>query len=287
MEPRSLRVRSADGLGLHVLEWSGEGVPFLLVHGFGHEAHVWDELIPAIAPYYRTLALDLRGHGESEADPKQRYTYDAQVEDLEAVTRELRLERLVLMGHSLGGRIAALFAAHHPERMAGLILVDSGPEHDPRGSLRIRLDLRRSDDEAFDSVEAYRGALARAYPVARPATLARMARHGLRRREDGRLVPKLDPQLRRVAAAQGRSDEREQSLATNRLWEALERISCPTLVVRGAASDVLSADVADRMQEVLAHGRLVTVPHAGHSVMIDNPDGLRAVVSDFVLSDEG
>jgi pimeloyl-ACP methyl ester carboxylesterase len=287
MQPRSLRVRSADGLGLHVLEWSTEGVPFLLVHGFGHEAHVWDELAPAIAPYYRTLALDLRGHGESEADPEQHYTYEAQVEDLEAVTRELNIERLILMGHSLGGRIAALFAAHHPECMAGLILVDSGPEHDPRGSLRIRLELRRVDDETFDSVEAYRSALARAYPVARPETLARMARHGLRRREDGRFVPKLDPRLRRYAATQGSSDERGQSPVTDRLWAALEQISCPTLVVRGAASDVLSADVADRMQEVLADGRLATIPHAGHSVMIDNPEGFRVAVSDFVLSDEG
>jgi pimeloyl-ACP methyl ester carboxylesterase len=70
------------------------------------------------------------------------------------------------------------------------------------------------------------------------------------------------------------------------LWKALEKIPCPTLVVRGAASDVLSADTADRMvDEVLAQGRLVVVPQAGHSVMTDNPEGFAEAVTAFVLAD--
>ena len=138
--PVSIRVGGAHGLSLHALEWSKEGVPLVLLHGFSNEAHIWDDVAPIVAPYYRTLAFDLRGHGDSDRDAERRYEYDAHVADLEEATAALGIERMVLVGHSFGGRVAMFFAGRHPERVAGLVIVDSGPEHDPRGSLRIRLE---------------------------------------------------------------------------------------------------------------------------------------------------
>jgi pimeloyl-ACP methyl ester carboxylesterase len=81
---------------------------------------------------------------------------------------------------------------------------------------------------------------------------------------------------------------RSAELETTRsLWDALEKITCPTLVVRGAASDVLPADVADRMvEESLPDGRLAVVPRSSHSVMTDNPEGFAAAVNAFVLGDD-
>jgi pimeloyl-ACP methyl ester carboxylesterase len=114
-----------------------------------------------------------------------------------------------------------------------------------------------------------------------------MARHGLRRRDDGRFELKMDPALRGGLGAPESSadaDARERE-TTAALWEALARIECPTLVVRGAASDILSPEVADRMvEDVLKNGRLAVVGRAGHSVMTDNPEGFRDAVNDFVLS---
>jgi pimeloyl-ACP methyl ester carboxylesterase len=299
MEPTSIRVPAAHGLSLHVLVWSDDGVPLLFVHGFGNEAHVWDDLAPAVAPYYRTLALDLRGHGDSDRDPEARYDYDAHVADLEAVTAALGIERLVLVGHSLGGRIAMLFAGRHPERIAGLVIVDSAPELDPRGTVRIQLDLQRggtlpgaeaaaSGGPSFASEAEYREVLARNYPAAGREQLHRLARHGLRPRGDGRLEPKLDPAWFRGRLGAGESAQRErEERITRELWDALGRVPCPALVVRGAASDVVSADVADRMaDEALAHGRLVVVPRAGHSVMVDNPEACRDALTAFVLGED-
>jgi pimeloyl-ACP methyl ester carboxylesterase len=292
MEPTSIRVPGADGLGLHALEWSRDGVPLLLVHGFGNEAHVWDDVAPALAPYYRTLALDLRGHGDSDRDPEARYDYDAHVADLETATAALGIERLVLVGHSLGGRVAIRFAGRHPERVAGLVIVDSAPELDPRGTLRIQLDVQRGAGPAgagpsFADEAEYGELLARNYPAAGPEALRRLARYGLRRRADGRLEPKLDPawfRLRREASEEAMR-AREARL-TGELWDALARVACPCLVIRGAASDVVSADVAERMvEEVLPAGRLAVVPRAGHSVMVDNPEACRDAVLDFVLGD--
>jgi pimeloyl-ACP methyl ester carboxylesterase len=289
MEPRSRRVSGADGLGLHLLEWSDQGVALLLLHGFGNDAHIWDDFAPAVAPYYRTLALDHRGHGDSAWDPEHRYDLETMVRDVEAVTEALETGRLVLIGHSLGGRIATFFAAAHPARMAGLVLVDIGPELDARGVTRIRMETAASIDPSFGSVDEYARLLSLHYPAATPGAIIRMARHGLRRREDGRLVLKMDPILRGGLARSetpAQAAERERQAIAEQ-WEALARIPCPTLVVRGAASDVFAPDTADRMaDEVLQKGALALVPQAGHSVMTDNPDGFEEAVSGFLLSEE-
>ena len=287
MVPRSRRVAGAHGLDLHLLEWSEAGVPLLLLHGFGNDAHIWDDFAPEVAPYYRTLALDHRGHGDSAWDAESRYDHDAMVADVERVTQALGIERLVLVGHSLGGRIATLFAGRHPERMAGLVLVDIGPELDPRGIGRIRMEVESSREPVFASLDEYARLLSLHYPAARPGALGRMARHGLRRREDGRFVLKMDPALRGAGFAlpPDEAARREREM-TEAQWAALRRIACPTLVVRGAASDVFSPEAAERMaEEVLAKGRLAVVPRAGHSVMTDNPEGFRDAVAAFVLSE--
>jgi pimeloyl-ACP methyl ester carboxylesterase len=285
MEPRSIRLRGADGLTLHALQWSEAGVGMLLLHGFGNEAHVWDDLCPALAPYYRTIALDQRGHGDSDADPESRYDSASMARDVDAVAGALALERLVLIGHSMGGRVAMRFAGGNPGRMAGLILVDTGPDLDPRGTTRIRLEVGRRSP-TFQSPAEYEALLAQLYPAARAETLARRARHELRRRPDGLYGRKLDPGLTRardsVSEEERRARAGEESKA---LWEALARVPCPTLVVRGAASDVLDAETAERMVNTAPKASLVEIPRAGHSVMIDNPEALRDAVTGFVLGD--
>src|SRR3972149_4665592 len=149
MQPRSPRLPGASGLELHLLEWSEQGVPLLCLHGFGNEAHIWDDFAPAVSPHYRTLALDHRGHGDSAWDAQGRYDHDTLVRDVEAATAAVGIERLVLVALALGGRIATLFAGRHPERMAGLVLVDIGPELDPRGVSRIRSEVESSREPGF------------------------------------------------------------------------------------------------------------------------------------------
>ena len=134
MEPRSLRVPGAHGLSLHLLEWSREGVPLLLVHGFSNEAHIWDDLAPELAPHYRVLALDLRGHGDSDWDPEQRYDYPEHVSDLESVCEHLGIGTGLVDG-------AALFMAvlQRPG-------VPSGKVHTPRTPIE---DQVSSDQHPF------------------------------------------------------------------------------------------------------------------------------------------
>jgi len=286
MQPSSRSVPGADGLTLRLLEWSREGVPFLMLHGFSNEAHIWDDLAPVLAPHYRVLALDQRGHGDSDGDPEGRYDFETMARDVEAVCEALGIERLVVCGHSMGARVAMRFAGRNPERLAGLVLVDAGPELDERGVSRITTEAARQA-LVFDSVDQYAALLSRNYPAARPQAIARMARHELRERADGRFELKLKLDLAKlresrtpeVAEAQTREE-------TKILWGILETVPCPVLVVRGAASDVLSPEVAERMAEVLPRGELVVVPQAGHSVMTDHPDAFCAAVSRFALGED-
>jgi pimeloyl-ACP methyl ester carboxylesterase len=287
MEPASRFVPGADGVRIHLLEWSTEGVPLLLLHGFGNEAHIWDDFAPAVAPYYHVVALDHRGHGDSGWDPEARYDYVSLARDAEAVCEALGFERVVVVGHSLGGRVSIQFADRNPERMAGLVLVDIGPDIDPRGSTRIRMDVEANTKPVFGSVAEYARALTLAYPEATPQAIDRMARHGLTQREDGLFELKMDPALRGFVASGQTSTEGDDVLSPEAQWKALGRIPCPTLVVRGAASDILSPDTADRMaDEVIPDARLAVVPRAGHSVMTDNPEGFEEALAGFLLAEE-
>ncbi len=286
MEPRSLNLKGAHGLDLHLLEWSEEGIPLLLLHGFGNEAHLWDELAPLLAPHYRVLAIDLRGHGDSGWDPEGRYEIDTMVADIEAVTEALAIERLVAIGFSMGGRVVTCFAGRHPERIAGLVLVDIGPEVDPRGSSRVRSEALASSTPLFESVEEYAAKLSLNYPAGSRDSLLRMARFGLRSRADGLFELKMDPLLRSDDAMSESSAEARESAICEEMWAALAKISCPTLIVRGAASDILAPETADKMvDEVLQNGRLAIIPQAAHSVATDNPAAFNEVICNFVLAD--
>ena len=288
MTPKSIRATGSDGIELHLLRWSEDGVPVILVHGFGNEAHIWDDFAPAIAETYQVLAMDLRGHGDSAWDSQGRYDYPDHQADLEAVVEGLGFERVVLVGHSLGGRVCIRYAAAHPDIVAGLVIVDSAPELDPRGIVRISQDVEQHRDPSFESVEQYENYLSTAYPAATAAAIRRMAKHGLRQRDDGRYALKMDIAFR-TRVAEG-TDPQEiaaaEEASTQALWEALRKIECPSLVVRGAASDIMSADVADRMvEDEMSNATLAVVAQAGHSVMTDNPDAFRDCVCAFMLGE--
>ena len=283
MEPKSHRIRGAHGLELHLLEWSTEGVPLVLLHGLGNEAHLWDDFVPSVAPHYRVLALDQRGHGDSDWDPEARYDAESMADDLEAVLDALEIDRFVLVGFSMGGRVSMTFAGRHPERLAGLVIADIGPEVDARGVLRIGGEMAEHRAPVFTDAREYAAMLSLNYPAGQPHALKRMAEFGLRQREDGLFELKMDPKLRGERPADEATKAKEEAFIQQQ-WDALARIPCATLVVRGAASDILSPEIADKMvDEVLQNGRLAVVPQAAHSIMTDNPEGFEEAVCGFVL----
>jgi pimeloyl-ACP methyl ester carboxylesterase len=283
---RSFRVPGTHGLSLHALEWSSEGTALLFLHGFSNDAHVWDWVAPMAAPHYRTLAFDQRGHGDSDRDPEGRYDHETMARDANAALESLGIARAVIVGHSMGGRVAMRFAGLFPEKLAGLVIVDSAPDLDARGTTRISLDVQQQD-WSFASVADYERVLQRQYAVTPPEILAKLAVHWTRRRADGRYELKLDPGFMKARQGVSAEDAKKWSEQEARhLWAALEKLPCPALVIRGAASDVMSAEVADKMaDDVIPNAKLETIARAGHSVMLDNPPAFEKALAAFILGE--
>jgi pimeloyl-ACP methyl ester carboxylesterase len=258
----------------------GQGTPVLFVHGFAHNRSVWEKFATGLPKDLRPISVDLRGHGESPWAPDGAYDLVDYASDLPALLDSLEIERVVVVGHSLGGNVSTLFAAAEPARINALVLVDTGPALEIGGLTHVMDDVGDAL-RSYASVTEFKGQLEMTHPSGDPEVLSRLAETGVVERIDGRVEPAFDPG---VLGLGGTRDPRADPVSLEReLWAALGRIRCPVLVVRGGVSAFLTEKVAREMvDEVLVDGRLVTLATAGHSVMIDDAPGLHEALGDFL-----
>ena len=275
-EPVSKHVQA--GVRLHYLDWGNEGKPWMLcVHGSAQNAHMWDFTALAFCDRYHIVAVDQRGHGDSDWAPNGEYDRTSYVSDVGQVVDNLGMDKLVLMGLSLGGSNAVAYAAANPERLRALVVVDVGPESSGAGERAVNAFVTQTD--VLDTYEEFVQRVIEYSPF-RPEWQVRSSlRHSVRQLPDGRWTWKYDPALRDPARRAQRQAARPESASR---WELWERVACPTLIVRGEKSDMLSRDVADRMVERNFNSRLVEVPNAGHRVPGDNPAAFEAALRDFL-----
>ncbi|MDP1911435.1 MAG: alpha/beta hydrolase, partial [Hyphomicrobium sp.] len=268
MERRSYKVQGGDGLTLRVLEWGPETAPpVVMLHGIRGYARSFATLAGALLPRFRTIAYDQRGRGESDWDPTRQYYTDAYVRDLEAVVRELRLERFDLLGHSMGGIAAYVYAAAHPERVRRLIVEDAGPgaSEDSSGATRIRQELL-SAPGSFESWEAAVQFMRRLRPTVTEAARQDRLRNMLKQSADGTWTWQYD----HAGIAEARLDPDPSRVVD--LWPHVEAIACPTLVLRGGRSDYLKRDTAEAMSARNPVIRWREVADAGHYIHDDQPE---------------
>jgi pimeloyl-ACP methyl ester carboxylesterase len=260
----------------HYLDWGTAGrPPVLFLHGGGLNAHTWDLVCAALRHERHCLALDQRGHGESEWSPEMDYTTESQAADLGAFVDAQKLDRFVLVGMSLGGVNALAWAGAHSRRLAGLVLVDVGPEIRSDGVRKIAAFT--SDAKPLDSVEQFVDRALTFNPRRNRELLRRSLLHNLRRMPDGCWMWKYD-QRHRGKAPDPDAYARRRDL----LWGAVDGVECPTLVVRGAQSDVFHDEDAERLAGRFRRGRWVRVEGAGHTVQGDNPAGLLVFLREFL-----
>ena len=123
------RFVTVNGLRIHYLEWgSADKPPLIMLHGIGRIAHTFDHIAPHFSANYHVMAVDMRGHGDSDWDPKGAYLVEDYVKDIEGLARQLRLQNITIWGNSTGGRVAQVFAGLHPEMVSAVISEDVGPE---------------------------------------------------------------------------------------------------------------------------------------------------------------
>src|SRR5919197_2274312 len=256
-----------NGLKLHLLDWGGEGrTPVLLLHGFTGHAHAWDTLSIALQPRFHVLALDQRGQGYS--DLAEVHNAVAAIDDLVGVIDELALTRLVLIGLSMGGRNAMYFTARRPDAVAKLVIVDIGPEISKRA---MAPSAGPPEPETWDSIEQAARHLYRGNPYPGIHYYRWVASSSLRARPDGALVWKWHPSIKE-----------RRVMGDVDWWAIVREIKPPLLLLRGAESTVLDADVAERMARELPRGTLVEIPRAVHTLHEDNPDAVLDALRAFL-----
>ena len=260
---------------LHYLDWGTQGrPPLLFLHGGGLNAHTWDLVCLMLRDRYHCLALDQRGHGDSEWEPTADYRFESQVADLEGFIDKLKLERPLLIGHSMGGFAAMGYAIRHAAKMAGLVLVDIAPEISTQGSLRVRNFIAL--DRELDSVEDFVERALKFNPLRSRELLRRSLLHNLRQLPSGKWTWKHDP--KRLSANMAV----EQTTRKDQINDNAANITCPTLVMRGSRSDVLSDENAEKFAASVPNGRWVKIEGAGHTIQGDSPRRLLDVLEPFM-----
>lgn len=261
----------ANGLRHHLLARGTPGAPVvMMIHGLAGQAHTFDGIANILAARYHVYCLDVRGRGESEWGPPEQYTIDTYVEDLEAVREALGLQRFSLVGTSMGGFIAMQYAPKFPERVERAVLNDVGPEIDPAGLQRILAYVGNAPEMFADMkavVKYYREHYAPMVEHLADDQLVEFARYNVRRSDSGVYVWKMDPAIRTTPAAPPAVQP----------WDAFRAMRCPVLILRGAKSDVLSAEIARKMVEALPGARLVEVPGVGHAPVLTEPVAVKAL----------
>lgn len=284
MDFRPHRYRSACGrLDLFAREYAGptgsaagdEAAPLLLLHGLTRNSADFEPLAAHLAGQYRLIVPDQRGRGLSQNDPDPaNYRPDVYAQDMFALMADLGIERAAIVGTSMGGLMAMVMAAMQPDAIRAIVFNDIGPVLDPAGLARIGSYV--GGGQPMPDFAAAANACAAinrdAFPDFTDADWHAFARRTVREREDGRFEFAYDPAIAAGFADIG--DTPQPDLWP--LWQTLGEK--PVLVLRGALSDLLSADTV-RTMERLHSGpfRKVEVPHRGHAPLLDEPDALAAI----------
>lgn len=275
--PVSTTVR-LNGLQQRHLTW-GDGTrpPVLALHGLRSYAHTWDTVANALAGDHLVVAPDFRGRGDSDWDPERDYFTGAYVSDVEALVDHLGLDRFAVIGHSMGGSVGYAYAARHPDRVSKLVVEDIGPGSSTAtaGADRVIREMTSTPTD-FESLEAVHAYWRGVRPAIGDDALASRVAHTVRELGDGRWGWKLD--MEGIAAARLSGDP----AGPVDLWECVESLRCPTLVIRGGQSDFLPESICADMvrRQPLVHW--AEVPGAGHYVHDDDPAAFVELVADFL-----
>jgi pimeloyl-ACP methyl ester carboxylesterase len=259
----------AGEMTLHYIQWGNEGTPVVCVHGLTANAFCFQALADTLAPDHRVFAYDLRGRGDSDR-PENDYSVPTHADDLLELLDSLGLDNPIIVGHSLGAAVALYFAAHYPERISKLVLLDGGaplwwktPEETPRWLVNAALRLGKP----LPSYKAYIEQL-RELPYLGPYWndyLELYFKHDVRPGDTGGVVAKADVQ---AIAEEGRRAHEA------RLDEQWSHVQAPTLLLRAEQQhlyendQLMSEEMAEQIQRGIANCLLIKYPSLNHYTLI-------------------
>jgi pimeloyl-ACP methyl ester carboxylesterase len=263
-----------DGVEIQLAQWEGEEKAILCIHGITANCRCWDVIADALSPSHTVLAMDLRGRGLSGA-PSTGYSMEHHSRDILAVLDDLGLERVVLMGHSLGAFISLIFGAKHPERVDRIILVDGGGKLSEDQLVKVFAGIKPSLDrlgKVLPSFEAYLDLMKEA-PFLKNWSQALETYYQYEVEEvSGGVRTRINPV---------HIEEERINLGKVDISQVYGEISCPVLILRAtkemlARDDLLLPnDVTERMVREIANAARVDVDGTNHYSIVFQPNGER------------
>ena len=274
--PYASRYVEAGGLRLRYLDYGAAGRPALLcVHGGGAHAHWFDFVATGLCADYHVLAIDQRGHGDSAWAEPTSYAYERFAADLHEAVDKLDLNDFVLIGHSMGGTIALMYAAAYPGRVRRLVVVDSTVHMTADRVAAMReVGARRGSTYANREEFIARFRLRPAGTRAAPDVLHHVAQHSCRQHADGSWRHKFD---RNVYATR-------ETINGLPCWD---HVGIPALLVKGDLSDRISPQVFAEVKKRCPQAELAEVSNSDHHVTLDNPAGFVRAVKAFLHNHAG
>lgn len=279
------RWTSSEGLSLHARDYAPAAgparPPVVAIHGLTRNSADFEAIAPLLAQSgRRVLAVDVRGRGLSDRAPDpMTYTPDVYARDILALMDQAAIDRAVFVGTSMGGLITMALTAMRPKAVVAAILNDIGPEVAPEGLARIAAYSGQPVEIGSwtDAADYAKRINAVAFPHYTDADWDAFARRIFRQQSDGRIDLDYDPDIAVPIRAAG-----TKALVPD-LWPMFRRLAKkkPTLLVRGATSDLLSADIAERMKKAAPAMAYVEVPGVGHAPMLDEAEA-RAAIFEFL-----
>ncbi len=267
---------SRDGLKLHYRDYPGRGdrPPVLCLPGLTRNARDFSHVAERLAGEWRVLCPDLRGRGESAyAKDSASYNPLQYADDIAMLFEETGIERVVAIGTSLGGLLVMITAMTAPQRLAGALLNDVGPEIDPKGLERIRdyVGQARSFETWMHAARAIEETQGSAFPDYTITDWLAMAKRCMMVGGNGRIHFDYDMKIAEPFAQPGGE-------AGVDMWPALAGLKDkPVTLLRGELSDILAPATLTRMAEALPLSEAVTVPRVGHAPMLDEPAAMAAI----------
>jgi len=270
------RYANVNGLRLHYLDWGNEHLPHvLLLHGVRLQAHTWDMSALHLRDHYHLVALDQRGHGDSDWTSDKHFnddTFDLMLDDTHGIVEHLGWNQFVLVGMSMGGITAMRYASKYPEKLKALCIVDIAPTTLQSGVLSM--EGFKLETETLSRFDDFLNRAHKFMPHRPVAQLRYSLMHSLKQLPDGRWTWKQDHRPGAVRRLTPLAD----------LWADLPKVSAPTLLMRGAQSNVLAPDVAEKAAATFPRGKLVTIDPATHNVHSDNPNAFAEALHAFLQS---
>lgn len=263
-----------DGVEINLAVWEGKGKNVFCVHGLTANCRCWDGIASSLSPRHRVWAMDLRGRGFSDK-PSSGYSIDHHCRDIRSLLSHLGIERVALLGHSLGAYISLAYAAKHPEQVDRLVLIDGGAKLSPGQAAKVFAGIKPSLDrlgQVFPTFEAYLENMKKA-PFLQPwsSLLETYFRHEAEIFPDG-VRSRIQP-----------GHIQEETLNLNR-FEAeplYEQIQCPTLILRApegmlTKDDILlPEEVVEKMTREIPKAKRLDLPGTNHFSILFAPSTAR------------